>query len=130
MSWGAWILILAYPLMMVQVLSTLRRGYPKLAGWLENLPPGRVALDLSQKVRRPVAAMVIPLAVALGPAALAAWQGARRDGEGVGFDFDAMVASAGSSSPSLNRVPCSCASPRWRRTSASKACLKDSSAPL
>jgi formate-dependent nitrite reductase membrane component NrfD len=66
MSWGAWILVLAYPLMLVQVLSTLRRGYPKLAGWLENLPPGRVALDLSQKVRRPVAAMVIPLAVALG----------------------------------------------------------------
>lgn len=66
MSWGAWILILVYPLMVLQTLSTLRRGYPALAGWLEQLPLGTLALDLSQKVRRPVAAMVIPLAVALG----------------------------------------------------------------
>jgi formate-dependent nitrite reductase membrane component NrfD len=66
MSWGAWILVLAYPLMLVQVLSTLRRGYPRLAGWLENLPLGSMVLDLSQQLRRPVAAMVIPLGVALG----------------------------------------------------------------
>jgi formate-dependent nitrite reductase membrane component NrfD len=66
MSWGAWILVLAYPLMIMQVLATLRRGYPTLAGWLENLPPGSMLLDLSERLHRPVAAMVIPLAVALG----------------------------------------------------------------
>jgi formate-dependent nitrite reductase membrane component NrfD len=66
MSWGAWILVLAYPLMALQTLATLRRGYPTLAGWLENLPLGGMLLDLSQKLRRPVAVMVMPLAVALG----------------------------------------------------------------
>ncbi len=66
MSWGAWILILVYPLMILQTLSTLRRGYPALAGWVEKLPLGTRALDLSENARRPVAVMVIPLAVALG----------------------------------------------------------------
>ena len=32
MSWGAWILVLIYPLMIVQIASTLRAGYPALAG--------------------------------------------------------------------------------------------------
>lgn len=66
MSWGAWILVLVYPLMVLQTFSTLRRGYPALAGWLEKLPFGTKAIDLSEKLHRPVAAMVIPLAVALG----------------------------------------------------------------
>lgn len=66
MSWGAWILVLVYPLMILQTFSTLRRGYPTLAGWLERLPLGAGALDLSEKARRPVAVLVIPLAVGLG----------------------------------------------------------------
>lgn len=66
MSWGAWILILVYPLMVLQTFSTLRRGYPTLANWLEKLPFGSAALDLSERFRLPVAALVIPLAVALG----------------------------------------------------------------
>jgi formate-dependent nitrite reductase membrane component NrfD len=66
MSWGAWILILVYPLMMLQTFSVLRRGYPALAGWVERLPFGGAALDVSEHLRRPVAALVIPLAVGLG----------------------------------------------------------------
>lgn len=66
MSWGAWILILVYPMMLLQSFSTLRRGYPTLADWLEKLPLGTGVLNLSEKLRRPVAAMIIPLAVGLG----------------------------------------------------------------
>jgi formate-dependent nitrite reductase membrane component NrfD len=66
MSWGAWILVLIYPLMILQTFSTLRPGYPRLAGWLEKLPLGVTALNLSETLRRPVAALVIPLAVGLG----------------------------------------------------------------
>jgi formate-dependent nitrite reductase membrane component NrfD len=66
MSWGAWILVLVYPLMVLQTLSTLRRGYPALAGWIEQLPFGSAALDQSERFRTPVAALVIPLAVGLG----------------------------------------------------------------
>lgn len=66
MSWGAWILVLIYPLMILQTLSTLRPGYPRLAGWLEKLPLGNTALNLGETLRRPVAALVIPLAVGLG----------------------------------------------------------------
>jgi len=66
MSWGAWILVLIYPLMVLQTLSTLRLGYPRLAGWLERLPLGHTALNLSETRRRLVAALIIPLAVGLG----------------------------------------------------------------
>ena len=66
MSWGAWILVLVYPLMLLQTFSVLRRGYPALAGWIEKLPFGSAALDISEDLRRPVAALVIPLAVGLG----------------------------------------------------------------
>jgi formate-dependent nitrite reductase membrane component NrfD len=52
--------------MILQTLSTLRRGYPRLAGWLERLPLGHTALDLGETLRRPVAVVVIPLAVGLG----------------------------------------------------------------
>lgn len=66
MSWGSWILVLVYPLMILQTLSTLRRGYPTLAGWVERLPFGAGTLDLSEKARRLVAVLIIPLAVGLG----------------------------------------------------------------
>ena len=52
--------------MVLQTLSTLRRGYPALAGWIEQLPFGSAALDQSERFRTPVAALVIPLAVGLG----------------------------------------------------------------
>ncbi|MDJ0739091.1 MAG: polysulfide reductase NrfD [Gammaproteobacteria bacterium] len=66
MSWGAWVLVLIYPLMVAQILSTLRAGYPLLAGWLERLPGGAWLLDLCEGRRRLIAWLVIPLAVGLG----------------------------------------------------------------
>lgn len=66
MSWGAWVLVLIYPLMIVQILSTLRAGYPAAARLLETLPGGRALLDLCETRRRAIAWLVIPLAVGLG----------------------------------------------------------------
>ena len=66
MSWGAWVLVLIYPLMVMQILSTLRRGYPLLAGWMEQLPGGGGLIDLCERQRRSIAWLVIPLAVGLG----------------------------------------------------------------
>jgi formate-dependent nitrite reductase membrane component NrfD len=66
MSWGAWILVLVYPLMILQVFSTLRRGYPALAGWVEKMPFGAAALDSSERLGRLTAWLVIPMGVALG----------------------------------------------------------------
>jgi formate-dependent nitrite reductase membrane component NrfD len=66
MSWGAWILILVYPVMALQVLSTLRRGYPRLAAWMERLPLGAELLNTGERFRYPVACWVVPLAIGLG----------------------------------------------------------------
>jgi len=66
MSWGAWVLVLIYPLMIVQTLSTLRAGYPILARLLERVPAGSWLLDFCENRRRPIAWLVIPLAVGLG----------------------------------------------------------------
>jgi formate-dependent nitrite reductase membrane component NrfD len=66
MSWGAWILVLIYPLMVVQILSTLRSGYPALARLLERVPGGAALISLCERLRRPIAWLVIPLAVGLG----------------------------------------------------------------
>ena len=66
MSWGAWILVLVYPVMVMQILSTLRRGYPRLAAWIEEAPFGVELLDVSQRYRRSIAWWSIPLGVALG----------------------------------------------------------------
>jgi len=66
MSWGAWVLVLIYPLMVFQVLSTLRAGYPVLAGLVERVPLGGRLLDLCQDQRRLIAWLVVPLAIGLG----------------------------------------------------------------
>ncbi len=66
MSWGAWILVLVYPLMALQVLSTLRRGYPLIAAWIERLPFGAGLLDVCERLRRPIAFWVVPLGIGLG----------------------------------------------------------------
>lgn len=66
MSWGSWILILVYPVAILQVLSTLRPGYPFLARWLERIPRAGDVLDFSERHRRAIAAWTIPIAVALG----------------------------------------------------------------
>ena len=66
MSWGAWILILIYPLMVLQTLSTLRAGYPTLAGWVERIPAAGTVLDLLEHRRRLINWVIIPFAVGLG----------------------------------------------------------------
>jgi protein NrfD len=66
MSWGAWVLVLIYPLMVMQILSTLRSGYPLLASWLQRVPGAAWLLDWSEARRRSIAWVVIPLAVSLG----------------------------------------------------------------
>jgi protein NrfD len=66
MSYGGWILILVYPASVLQILSTLRRGYPALAARVDAYTVGRSLLDLCQRWRRPIAWVVIPLAVGLG----------------------------------------------------------------
>ncbi len=66
MSWGAWILVLVYPVMVLQILSTVRRGYPGLAAWIEKAPFGVELLDVCQRYRRPIAWWAIPLGIGLG----------------------------------------------------------------
>ena len=39
MSWGAWILIIIYPVSFLQILSTLRRGVPQAAVFVDRLAP-------------------------------------------------------------------------------------------
>ncbi len=66
MSYGAWILILVYPISILQVLSTARRGYPLVGDLLDAFAPSRKLLDLAERYRRSIAWVAIPIAVALG----------------------------------------------------------------
>ena len=66
MSWGAWILIIIYPISVLQILSTLRSGFSPLASYVERLTIGRLALDWCERYRREIAMSVIPFAVVLG----------------------------------------------------------------
>ena len=36
MSWGAWILVVIYPVSILQILSTLRSGYPQASPWVDR----------------------------------------------------------------------------------------------
>ncbi len=65
MSWGSWVLILVYPFSVLLALATLRPGYPWLAGLVERFPIGRWVLDLCERFERPIAAVNLPVAVAL-----------------------------------------------------------------
>jgi protein NrfD len=66
MSYGAWILILFYPVGILQVLSTFRKGYPYFANWVNDIPLVARLLDLTERHRRLIAWLAIPIAVALG----------------------------------------------------------------
>jgi len=66
MSWGAWILIIIYPVSVLQILSTLRTGYSFLAGFVDRLTIGRLILDWCERYRYEIALTVIPFAVMLG----------------------------------------------------------------
>jgi formate-dependent nitrite reductase membrane component NrfD len=66
MSYGAWILVLVYPITILQILSTLRQGYPAMARPIDRLDVGRWLLDVIQSRRRLFAWLAIPTAVGLG----------------------------------------------------------------
>jgi len=66
MSWGAWILIVVYPFSFMQILSTVRSGYPSFASHIDRLTLGRQFVDWCERYRKEVALAVIPFAVALG----------------------------------------------------------------
>jgi len=66
MSWGAWILIVVYPISILQILSTLRIGYPSLASFVDRVTIGQLVTDWCERYRREIAFAVIPFAVALG----------------------------------------------------------------
>jgi len=66
MSWGAWILILIYPISVMQILTTVREGYPKIAGYLDRLAVGRAVIDWCERKRHTIAMFAIPAGVILG----------------------------------------------------------------
>jgi len=66
MSWGAWILIVIYPVSILQILSTLRSGYPQVSPYLDRFAPGSRLLDWCEAYRRAIAYTAIPFGVALG----------------------------------------------------------------
>jgi formate-dependent nitrite reductase membrane component NrfD len=66
MSWGSWVLLLIYPVSLLQLAAGLRNGYPKLANLVEELPLGRQTLDFAYSHRRAIAHWAVVLAVALG----------------------------------------------------------------
>ena len=66
MSWGAWILVVVYPISVMQILSTLRSGYSFFASFVDKLAIGRFTLDWCERNRTAIAYAVIPFAVALG----------------------------------------------------------------
>ncbi|MBS0396226.1 MAG: polysulfide reductase NrfD, partial [Proteobacteria bacterium] len=66
MSYGAWILILIYPVAAMQILSTVRAGFPATAARILRYPPLERLVAFLERQRRLIAALAIPLAVALG----------------------------------------------------------------
>jgi protein NrfD len=66
MSWGAWILIIVYPVSILLILATLRVGYPILAAYAERWDIGKWVLDTAERYRRAIAVANIPVAVGLG----------------------------------------------------------------
>jgi formate-dependent nitrite reductase membrane component NrfD len=66
MSYGAWILILFYPVAILQVVSTFRKGYPFFASLVSDIPMVVRLLDLVERYRRLIAWLAIPIAVSLG----------------------------------------------------------------
>jgi protein NrfD len=66
MSWGAWILLVIYPVSILQILSTLRKGYPQAAPWVDRWRLARAVVDGCARFRRGIAMVAIPSAVGLG----------------------------------------------------------------
>lgn len=65
MSWGSWILIFIYPISILQLLSTLRAGYPALSDLAQKLPFVSEILDICEQWKRAIAMCSIPFAIGL-----------------------------------------------------------------
>ena len=66
MSWGAWILIVVYPISIMQILSTFSSGYGVLASLCRRLAIGRAVLDWCERYRYEIAMRCNPVRRALG----------------------------------------------------------------
>jgi protein NrfD len=66
MSWGAWILVIIYPISILQILSTLRKGLPQAATCVDRLAAGRAIVDWSERNRRTISLIALPAGVLLG----------------------------------------------------------------
>jgi formate-dependent nitrite reductase membrane component NrfD len=66
MSWGAWILLVIYPVSILQILSSLRSGYAPVARIVDSVGLGRAVLDWCEMHRRQIAWIAIPFGIALG----------------------------------------------------------------
>jgi formate-dependent nitrite reductase membrane component NrfD len=66
MSWGAWILILIYPVSILQIFSTLRSGFPVTVPYVDAWTPVRAFVDWCERHRNVIAYVAIPSGVALG----------------------------------------------------------------
>ena len=66
MSWGAWILIVIYPVSILQILSTLRSGYPQASPYVDRFAIGKHVLDWCEANRHRIALTAVPFGIALG----------------------------------------------------------------
>jgi formate-dependent nitrite reductase membrane component NrfD len=77
MSWGAWILLAVYPLSIMSIIASFRKGYPGTYAWLESrlksiklaakhLDKFHALFDFCEKHRALVAKLTIPAAALLG----------------------------------------------------------------
>jgi len=74
MSWGSWVLLLIYPLSVLLIFATIRKGYPKFNDWIEKLLSKinfvfkiyKWFLEFSEKNVRSIAAITMPFAILLG----------------------------------------------------------------
>ncbi|MBT8093200.1 MAG: polysulfide reductase NrfD [Gammaproteobacteria bacterium] len=66
MSWGAWILLLIYPVATLQILSTLRAGFPVTTPWVDRWAITKAIVDWCEQHRRQIAMVAVPSGVALG----------------------------------------------------------------
>jgi len=66
MSWGAWILVLIYPVSILQILSTARAGYPIATPFIDRWALPRAFVDWCEKYRQEIAMVAVPSGIALG----------------------------------------------------------------
>ena len=66
MSWGAWLLLLIYPVSILQILSTVRRGFPIATPYVDYLSITRTIVDWCEQHRRQIALVAVPSGIALG----------------------------------------------------------------